>query len=331
MIRVHPSSARLPLALAIPLALLCGVGVSLQSRINGELARELGSGSAAALFSFGSGLIVLIVVVALSPTGRQGTRRLYVGVRRRTFPWYLLFGGCVGAFFVLSQGLVAGVLGIALFTVALVAGQTVGGAVLDRIGLGTMAPRPVTWNRVLGAVLALVAVTVAVSSQLRADAVLWGLLMPFIAGLFMAYQQGANGQVREYTGSVMIATLNNFIVGTILLAVIALVLGVATGWPTAWPADPLLYTGGVVGIVFIAIGAFVVSTIGTLLLGLCTIAGELVAAVVLDLVVPVEGHTLTVTAVVGAGIALVAVFVASIRHASDLRIQPAAELTPPAS
>jgi hypothetical protein len=35
--------------------------------------------------------------------------------------------------------------------------------------------------------------------------------------------------------------------------------------------------------------------------------------------------------VVAAGIALVAVFVASIRHASDLRIQPAAELTPPAS
>lgn len=328
---MHPTSARLPLALAIPLALLCGVGVSLQSRINGQLAQEMGSGSAAALFSFGSGLIILIVLVALSPTGRRATRKLATGVRERSFPWYFLFGGCVGAFFVLSQGLVAGVLGIALFTVALVAGQTVGGTVLDRIGIGTMAARPVTWNRVLGALLALAAVVVAVSSQLRADAVLWGLVLPFIAGLFMAYQQGANGQVREYTGSVLTATLNNFVFGTILLIVLAVVLGLATGWPTAWPADPVLYTGGIVGIVFIAIGAFVVNTIGTLLLGLCSIAGELIAAVLLDLLLPVEGHTLTVTAVIGAGIALVAVFIASIRHASDLRVAPPDPVTPPAS
>src|SRR5690606_18527375 len=100
VIRVHPTSARLPLALAIPLALLCGVGVSVQSRINGELAQQLGSGATAALFSFGSGLIVLIVAAAVSPTARRGTRRLYEGARRRTFPAYLLFGGCVGAFFV---------------------------------------------------------------------------------------------------------------------------------------------------------------------------------------------------------------------------------------
>ena len=303
----------MPIALAVPLALLCGVGVAVQSRINGEFAQQLGSGTVAALVSFGSGLIVLGIVVAVAPTARRGTARLLGGLRGGTFPWYFLGGGLVGGLFVLSQGLVAGVLGIALFLIAVVAGQTLGSTLIDRRGIGTMAPRPITWNRVVGAALALVAVAVAVSSQLRTDAALWGLVLPFLTGAFMAYQQGANGQVREYTGSVLTATLNNFIVGTVLLAIIALVWSLTAGWPTEWPSNLGLYTGGVVGIVFIAIGALVVTSIGTLLLGLCTIAGELIASVLLDLLVPVPGHTLTLTAVIGAGIALVAVVIATVR------------------
>ena len=301
------------MALAIPLALACGVGVAVQSRINGEFAQRLESGTVAALVSFGSGLVVLVVIVAIAPTGRRGVARLVAGLRARTFPWTFLGGGLVGGLFVLSQGLVAGVLGIALFLIAVVAGQTLGSTLLDRRGIGTMAPRPITWNRVVGAALALAAVAVAVSSQVRADAVLWGLVLPFLTGALMAYQQGANGQVREFTGSVLTATLNNFIVGTALLVVIALVWSLWSGWPTQWPTNPLLYTGGVIGIVFIALGALVVTSIGTLLLGLCTIAGELIASVLLDLFVPVSGHTLTVTAVVGAGIALVAVVIATVR------------------
>lgn len=301
------------MAVAIPLALLCGVGVAVQSRINGELGQELGSGTVAALFSFGSGLVVLGVAVALSPLGRRGTAKLFAGFRDGSFPRYLAFGGIVGALFVLSQGLSVGLLGIALFLISVVAGQTLGSTLIDRIGLGTMAPRAITWNRVIGALLALIAVVVAVSSQLRLDAVIWALVLPFLTGAFMAYQQGANGQVREFTGSVLVATFNNFVVGTVLLVIITLVWTLNSGWPTEWPTNPWLYTGGVVGITFIAIGAFVVTSIGTLVLGLCTIAGELIASVLLDLLVPVPGHTLAVTAVVGAAIALGAVALATAR------------------
>ncbi len=310
---MHPTSARLPMVIAIPLALACGVGVAVQSRINGEFAQRLDSGTVAALISFGSGLVVLVVIVALAPTGRRGVAQLISGLRARTFPWYFIPGGLVGGLFVLSQGLSVGVLGIALFLIAVVAGQTLGSTLLDRRGIGTMAPRAITWNRVVGAALAVVAVVVAVSSQIRTDAVILALVLPFVTGALMAYQQGANGQVREFTGSVLVATLNNFVAGTALLLIIALVWSVWSGWPTQWPTNPVLYTGGVVGIVFIAIGALVVTSVGTLLLGLCTIAGELIASVLLDLLVPVDGHTLTVTAVIGAGIALVAVVIATVR------------------
>ncbi len=130
----------------------------------------------------------------------------------------------------------------------------------------------------------------------------------------MAWQQASNGQVREFSGSVLVATLNNFMVGTVLLPIIALIWSFSIGWPTSWPTEPVLYTGGVIGMVFIGIGAVVVSTTGTLLLGLCSIAGELVASVFLDLAGPgARSHAAQSTAVIGAGVALVAVLVASFR------------------
>ncbi len=48
----------------------------------------------------------------------------------------MLLGGACGALTVSTQGLTAGILGVSLFTVGVVAGQTLHGLVLDRIGFG---------------------------------------------------------------------------------------------------------------------------------------------------------------------------------------------------
>jgi transporter family-2 protein len=69
-------------------------------------------------------------------------------IRRSGVPWWHAAGGP----FVLSQGLVVGTLGIALFTVALVAGQTLSGLAIDSRGLGTVAPKVITVTTLLGAV-----------------------------------------------------------------------------------------------------------------------------------------------------------------------------------
>jgi transporter family-2 protein len=316
-VTVDSPHARMPFAVAVALAVLCGVGVATQSRINGELSQQLGNGPVAALISFGSGFVIIAAIAFIAPTARRGTRILVRDVRNGSFPWVFLLGGLIGGLFVLSQGLAAGILGVALFTVAVVAGQSVSGTLLDRRGLGTMAPRPITWNRVVGAALALAAVVFAVSSQLRGD-VPWVLMvLPFVAGLGLAWQQGVNGQVGQRSGSVITATFNNFVFGTAALVIVVLIWTIWSGWPTVWPTEPWLYLGGVVGCIFIGIGALVVRRVGTLLLGLCTIAGQLVTSVALDAFLPIPGHTLTVSAVVGAAVALVAVAIASIPRRTD--------------
>jgi transporter family-2 protein len=306
-----PARRRGALLLPILGAIVCGLGVATQTRINGALGAALEHGLLAAVISFGSGLIIVLVVAALAPSARQGMRRLIGEIRGGRTPWWYVLGGTGGAMLVFSQGIVAGVLGVALFSIGVVAGQTLSGTLIDRHGFGTMRPRRITAARVVGAVLALVAVVIAGAGQVTGTAPVWLLVFPFVAGLMIAWQQAANGQVRDISRSVIVATTVNFIVGTTVLVVGALATLAWTGWPATFPTNPLLYLGGVVGVVFIALGSLVVRSTGVLVLTLGTIAGQLLGSLVLDVIVPAEGHALGVTTVIGVAVILIGVILAS--------------------
>jgi len=306
--RTQPT--RRAVALTVACALVFGAGVATQSRINGELGRGLGDGYLAAVISFGGGLVILTIAMLWSRNGRAGLRTVVSAVRTRTMPWYYVGGGAAGAGLVLSQGLTAAILGVALFTVAIVSGQTLSGLLIDRRGLGTMAPKSLTVTRVLGSALTLVAVAIAVSAQITSDIPVWMLVMPFIAGIGVGWQQAVNGQVKERADSALTATFINFAVGFTVLAVAAVIHVSIAGWPTSAPGEWWLYLGGPIGVVFIAGAAIAVRILGVLLLGLATIAGQLVMSLALDFVVPSDGHIVVATTVVGTLLTLVAVVIA---------------------
>ena len=282
--------SRATVALAVAGTVVCGALVALQSKINGELGAELDDGYLAAFISFGSGFAVLAAIALVVPSTRRGVAGIIRAIRGGQIPWWYAFGGAAGALFVLSQGLTAAILGVALFTVATVTGQTLSGLIVDRRGLGTMRPKPVTTVRVIGAALAVVAVVFAVSPQLQGGTPPWALILPLAAGLGLGWQQAVNGQVRAVSGSALTATFYNFAVGTAVLAVVLAMHAVASGLPEQLTGSPLLYTGGPLGIVFVAGYAIVVRYTGVLLLGLGAIAGQLVASVVFDIVAPVSSR-----------------------------------------
>lgn len=302
-----------PQWLGLALAVITGTFVAAQARINGALGATIDDGFAAAAVSFGSGLVILAIVMAFSRPGRLGLSRVVAGLRDRTVPWWTVAGGAAGAFLVLSQGIAAAALGVALFTVAIVAGQTVSSLLLDRIGFGPHGVVPFRPARVVGSLLALVAVGWAVSTEFGGDKPVLLLLMPLLGGIGIGWQQAVNGRVRQVSSSALTATFINFTVGTVILLVATAVHFVAVGLPDPFPTDPLLYIGGAIGCVFIGVSAFLVSHTGLLVLGLGTVAGQLVGAVLLDLLVPGSGG-LHWTTVAGAALALVAVGIASIRR-----------------
>ena len=306
-----PAPARLPAGVALTGAVIVGVLTALQARINGQLGLRLGDGFVAAAISFGSGLVILIVLSAILPAGRRGFGRLRAGIRDRTIPWWMLAGGVAGAFTVATQGLAVAVIGVSLFTVGVVAGQTISGLVLDRAGYGPAGVVAITVPRLIGGLLALIAVGVSLQGGVLEQVPWWMLVMPVIAGVGIAWQQATNGRLRQRVGTPLTATLVNFIGGTTMLVIAAAVHVALVGAPAAFPVEPWLYLGGVIGVTYIFMSAALVVHTGVLLLGLGTVAGQLVTAFALDAVWPAAaapGWTteLLMVVIAGAGVVIAA-------------------------
>jgi transporter family-2 protein len=97
-----------------------------------------------------------------------------------------------------------------------------------------------------------------------------------------------------------------------VLVVAGLVHESIVGWPTHLPGNPVLYLGGLTGTLFIALSTIVVRTTGVLLLGLGSVAGQLVTSLLLDLTLPVDGRVVAWTTIAGTLLTLVAVAIAAV-------------------
>lgn len=308
------------------LAVVAGALFAVQARINGELGERLNDGVAAALFSFASGLALLLAFTAISGRMRAGLRRIVAALRVGRLRWWHVAGGVSGGYVVACQGLTVAAIGVALFTIALVGGQAASGLVVDRLGLGPAGPHPLTARRVAGAAMAVVAVLVTVSDRIGTaspgtEGTLALAVLPLLAGIGIAWQQAVIGQVGVAAGGAVPAALVNFAGGTAVLTAAAAVLAAVRGLPADWPDEPLLYIGGPLGVAYIASAVLVVRWTGVLLLGLGTVAGQLLGALLLDAFVPAVqdlpaspavDDSLPAATVAGAALALTAVLVTAV-------------------
>ncbi len=304
-------------------AVVVGMALATQARINGELSARIDDPVATALLSFLGGELILLVLVLVVPRMRRGLLRVVQSVRGGELPGRYLLGGVCGAYLVVCQGLTVGAIGVALFTVAVVAGQAASSLVVDRAGIGPGDAHPVSVTRVLGAVLTMGAVILAVSDRFGTPSALGLAALPVLAGVAVAWQQAVNGRVGAAAGRAggsvggsLSATLVNFTVGSMALGAAAVVVVLIRGLPEPLPAAPLLYLGGPLGILFIATAAAVVPVTGVLLLGLGTVAGQPTGALLLDVFAPAAADRISVVTVAGTVLTLVAVAIAAVpaRH-----------------
>lgn len=294
--------------------LVAGALVALQSQINGKLAARLGDGTragiGAAVVSFGIGLVILAVLTLLVPKLRATAARFTAIVVAGELRPAEIVGGLFGAFLVASQGITVGTIGVALFSVALTAGQAVSAMVVDHLGIGPAGRQPVAPPRVVAAVFAVAAVVVATWSRLASDVsglVLFFALLAFLAGAGSSVQQAINGRVSQHVGPWM-TTLNNFVVGTAALVVVFAVSLLAHGHLHALPQAWWLYVGGPIGMCFIWLAALLVRVHGVLVLGLSMIAGQVMGAQIIQAVS--DHHALGASGYVATGLTVVGVIVA---------------------
>jgi bacterial/archaeal transporter family-2 protein len=300
-------------ARAVAMVILAGGAISLQSYVNGRLGKDVGSPTiAAAVNNLVATVATLAIVLATGALPRALARVRALG---RPPAWQFL-GGFGGAALVLVSAVAAPEVGVALLTVALVCGSIGGSLPVDAAGIGPAGKRAITPLRVVGVLLA-VGATVIGALGSRGDLQPLLLTLALVAGIGMALQAAANGQLARATGEPFVASLMNVTVGFVVLGVVAIIT-LATTSLDGLPASPQLYIGGLLGGFVVVVSAAAVQTLGVLRLGLATVAGQTAGALVIDLIAPAPGEAVTLGTLIGVALTMAAVAISG----RGLRVAP---------
>lgn len=275
---------------AIPVAIAMAAGVlgAIQPKINAVLATRVGAALLAALVNFGAAFGVVIVVLLLKPRTRRNLREL----PSWPVPRWTLTAGLGGAVMVVAGALAVQTIGVAVFSVAFFAGQIIFGILVDRMGVGPGGVRPVNAPRVQAAALAVAAVVASQIGRPIGEFAPELVLLVVAGGAAFAFQSAFNGRIAEATGDAAAATAVNVTVGIAALAAIV-AASVASGVIDAprWPAQPLLYTGGVLGVTIVLSLAVATRAVGVLRATVAMLAAQLIVAFVIDWVSESEAPT----------------------------------------
>jgi bacterial/archaeal transporter family-2 protein len=284
------------------LATLSGVLIALQARANGELSLLLNNGLQAALISFGSGLIIIVFVALFNLKIKEGIKKLRLSVANKEIARWKLFAGALGGSFIAIQTQIVPLIGVAIFSVASIAGQTAMSLVVDRIGLTGGGKKLISPRRVLAAVLTVLAVLVSVWDRIDANNLsMLAVTAGGIAGAIVGVQRALNGQINEYSRQSFTTSLLNFMTGTAFLLIL-IIAGILLGRNelSPLPSGPWwVYTGGILGVTYIAFTSTIVQHLGVLTFTLFSVGGQLVAALVIDLISPTEGVSVSAYLVTG--------------------------------
>lgn len=104
-----------------------GVGVAVQTAMNGRMARQAGTPITSTWVNFAGGAVVLVAVT--------GVHRATVDLAPWSFPtdWWLYMGGVVGLLFVAAGSVLARVIGVLRTSLSMTAGMLTGALLLDTV------------------------------------------------------------------------------------------------------------------------------------------------------------------------------------------------------
>ena len=167
-----------------------GLLVSLQSRINSELSQQMDDSLEAALVSFGTGLIFVSLISLFRKDVRSGFTDIFKAVASKQFPMWRLSAGILGASFVAMQTHVVPIAGVALFTVASLAGQTAISLWVDHVGLAGGVKSVISKRRVIAAIITVGAVVISAWDRfVMSDFSILAITLAVFAGSWVGVQR----------------------------------------------------------------------------------------------------------------------------------------------
>ena len=306
------------------LAALSGILIAMQARANGELSHRMGNPIEAALVSFGSGLLIISLISIFTPAIRNGMKNIKSAVKRKEIPIWTLFAGMLGGSFVAVQTQIVPIIGVAIYSVASIAGQTAASLIVDRIGLTGGGKKQITVRRVAAAGVTVLAVLVSVLDRMEAQNLsLFAVIFGCVAGAIVGVQRALNGQINESTHQSFATSWLNFIMGTTFLFLF-LAIGVLINRAeiVALPSGPWwMYMGGTIGVIYIAFTSTIVQYLGVLTFTLISVGGQLVGSLLIDLYSPTEGVQISAYLVTGIVMTYLGVIVGGVGNLPKLKLK----------
>jgi len=128
-----------------------------------------------------------------------------------------------------------------------------------------------------------------------------------------------NGQINEHSHQSFTTSLLNFIMGTSFLVIFLTILVLINSEEVVpLPAGPWwIYTGGVIGVIYIAFTSTIVQHLGVLTFTLFSVGGQLVGSLLIDLYSPTDGVHVSVYLVSGIAMTYLGVIVGGVNNSQS--------------
>ncbi len=272
------------------LGIFAGLSLPFQTSVNTELRRHIGSPYFAILVSF---IVAWIFLAALFIFGQNDFPSPNILGNE---PWWVFTGGFFGVAFLVGNIFLFLKLGGALAVILPILGQILAGFGIDTFGLFHCTQIPVTANRALGILAVIIGTFFTVidfgktpASNATERNLFWKFL-GVLVGVSSAIQTAVNGKLGAELNSPLQASLVSFSVGIFFLSLVCLVLffrNFSSHSPNNFSLEKFrgpwwMFTGGILGALFILVNIFLVKRIGTGLSIISTITGMILGGVAID-------------------------------------------------
>ena len=265
----------------------------------------MGDSLEAALVSFSTGLLFVSGIAFVRKDVRAGFRQIFTAIDLNKMPAWTITAGVLGASFVAMQTYVVPIAGVALFTVASLAGQTAISLWVDKSALSGGTKTLITKRRVVAAIITVLAVVLSAWDRFElSNFSIIALGLAFFAGSWVGVQRALNGRINSHSNKSFATSWLNFITGTSFLLLLLLLRSLFTDHSILnFQTAPLwMFLGGSIGVIYIALSSHIVQHLGVLEFTLFSVGGMLIGSLLIDLLLPTPGTVISPFLI--AGIAL---------------------------
>lgn len=273
------------------IAFVIGLGIPIQTAINSRLRSYVLSPFVASFISFLVGTIFLSIVTLLTKHTLLIPAEVFTAS-----PWWLWAGGLLGVIGLTGNILLFPKLGGVQTVILPILGQILASMMIDHFGLFGSPVIPFSLIRALGVLLLILGMfaVIALPGYLRkrkgqVPEVTESGRLPFqlfgiLAGAMMATQSAINGRLGAVLESPIHAAFISFLVGVILLFIITLILRQLSQVKLAFGKNKpkWIWLGGIIGSFFVLTMAALVPILGTGLVVVIVLFGQLVCSIAID-------------------------------------------------